>query len=144
MSNAERLIGALAAVFGESEAEVDEALIERMIAALEPVTSDDVTVLMTGSDDSFETTREGLDGLRAGWADWLDTFGQIRFEIEAVEQIGDNVLTFGRQIGTTRTGAVEIEQPSAAVWKFRDDLIYRVEFHLDREKAEHSARESGP
>lgn len=142
MSNAERLMEVLASAFPEGEADVDVAVIERMIAALEPVVSADFAVLMTGSDDSFETTREGLGGLRDGWADWLDTFGRVRFEIEDIEPIGANVLTLGRQIGTTRTGGVEIEQPSAAVWKFRDNLIYRVEFHLDRDKAYASAREA--
>jgi hypothetical protein len=39
----------------------------------------------------------------------------------------------------TRHDAVEIEQPSAAVWKFRGDELYRVEFHLDRRAAERSA-----
>ena len=58
-----------------------------------------------------------------------------------VEEIGDNVLTLARQIGTTRHGGVELEQPSAAVWKFRDGKIVRVEFHLDRDLAQASARE---
>ncbi len=64
----------------------------------------------------------------------------MRIEIEQVEEIGDNVLTFVIQTGTTRHG-VEVAQPSAAVWKFRDGLLTRVEFHLDREKAMRSAAE---
>jgi ketosteroid isomerase-like protein len=46
-----------------------------------------------------------------------------------------------RQIGTTRHGGVEIAQPSAAVWKFRDGRLVRLEFHLDREEAMASAAE---
>ena len=45
---------------------------------------------------------------------------------------------FVRQIGTTRHG-VEMIQPSAAVWKFADGLIVRIEFHLDRDEAVASA-----
>ncbi len=58
--------------------------------------------------------------------------------MEAVEEVGENVLTLVNQVGTTRHG-VEVEQPSAAVWKFRDGLLARVEFHLDRERARESA-----
>ena len=38
-------------------------------------------------------------------------------------------------------GGVVVQQPSATLWKFRDGLIHRVEFHLDREQALASARE---
>ena len=141
MSNAERLMGALAEVFTDSEVEVNEALIERMIEGLAEIASPDVETVMTGADDTFTGRWHGTDGIRAAWADWLDTFETVRFEIEAVEQVGDNVLTLGHQKGRTRHGGVELEQPSAAVWKFRDDLLARIEFHLDRERASASARE---
>lgn len=141
MSNAERLIAVLSTVFPDGETEVDEALIERMTGALASITAPDLEVLMTGPDDSFANTHQGLDGLREAWADWLGAFGRIRFEVEGLEQIGDNVLTLGRQVGITLTGNVEIEQPSAAVWKFRGELIQRVEFHLDRDRALASVRE---
>ena len=142
MTNAEKLIAALATVFADDETEMDAALIERMIGALAPITADDVVMVMRGTDDTFVGTYEGFDGLRAGWADWLEVFERVRFGVEAVEQFGDNVIVFGHQRGTTRHSAIELEQPSAAVWKFRDQLIVRIEFHLDRERAVASARES--
>jgi ketosteroid isomerase-like protein len=141
MSNAERLIGVLASVFSLDEVEFDEAFVERMIAALEPITSDRVVTLMAGPDSSFVGTYPGVDGVRNAWADWLGTWATVRFEFEGMEEHGDNVFTFGRQIGTSRTGGVELVQPSAAVWKFRDGLIERIEFHLDRGRAAASARE---
>ena len=137
-SNADRLIEALAPAFSAVETEVDEALIERMIEAIAPLAADDVVGTMSAM-GTVERPFEGLDGLRELWADWLGTFERIRFEMEGVEQIGDNVFTLARQVGTTRHG-VDVEQPSAAVWKFRDGLIVRVEFHLDREAALRSAR----
>ena len=140
MSNAERLIQALAEVFTEDEVEVTDALIERMIARLGSIAADDVVTEMVGTDEAFTGTWHGRDGMRAAWSDWLDTFSSIRFEVQDVEQIGDNVLTLGRQIGITRHGGVELEQPSAAVWKLRDGELVRVEFHLDRDRAYASAR----
>ena len=140
MSNEETLLAALSSVFSDSETEIDAALVERMIEASRPLTAEDVVMVMRGSDDAFVGTYEGFDGLREGWADWLESFDRIRFEIEAVDVVGDNVLTLGRQIGTTQ--GVDLEQPSAAVWKFREGLIARIEFHLDRAQAVASAAES--
>jgi ketosteroid isomerase-like protein len=139
MSNADRLLAGLAPIFGEAEREVDEALIDDLIAAIARVAAPRVTGSMT-ADDSFSTDFEDIDGLRDVWADWLGAFASIRIGIEEVQEIGDNVLTLVVQTGTTRHG-VEVAQPSAAVWKFRDGLLTRVEFHLDREKALASAEE---
>ena len=141
MTNAERLIQALGSVFSADEVEVSEALIGRMVDQLGPIAADDVVTEMVGTDDTFTGTWQGRDGMRAAWSDWLDTFSSVRFELEDFEQIGDNILTVGRQTGITRHGGVELEQPSAAVWKFRDGLLVKVEFHLDRDRARASARE---
>jgi len=141
MSNAERLAEAIGTVFTDSETKVDEALIEHMIEALTSLTSPDVTTVMAGPDDSFISVYEGGDGIRAAWADWLGSFAEVRFQVEGIEEFGDNVLTLGRQVGTSRVGGVELEQPSAAVWKFRDGKLVRIEFHLNRDKAYESARQ---
>ena len=144
MSNADRLISILGEMFGGDEVEVDAMTIDRMIGALEPVAAEDIVCLMAGTDDNSVATSEGLDGLRGVWADWLGVFARVRFEIESVENVGDNVVVIARQIGTTRHDGVEIAQPSAAVWKFGDGIIEQVEFHLDRSKAMKSARQQGP
>jgi hypothetical protein len=134
MSNADRLIEALAGVFAdEGEIEVDDALVDRMIDALRPLAAPDVAGTMSGQ-GTVDRGFEGVEGLRAAWADWLSTFARVRFEIEGIEEFGDNILTNARQIGTTRHG-VDVEQPSAAVWMFRGDRLYRIEFHLDRDEA---------
>jgi ketosteroid isomerase-like protein len=90
--------------------------------------------------DGFVATWEGAEGLRAAWSDWLGVFATLRLEFESLDRYGDNLITVVRQSGTSRHG-VELEQPSAAVWKFRDGMIGQLEFHLDREAALASARE---
>ena len=139
MSNAERLTAVLAPIFGDGELSVDEALIERIGDSVEKISVDEITGSMTG-DSTFTTEFEGRAGLESTWSDWLETFTRVTLELEAIEEMGDNVLTLVNQVGTTRHG-VEVTQPSAAVWKFRDGLLARVEFHLDRAKAAASARE---
>jgi ketosteroid isomerase-like protein len=141
MGNAERLAGVTAGVVSVEAVAVDDALVDRLIEALRPITAPDVVTVMRGSDEMLMGTYEGLDGLREGWADWLGSFERVTLAIESLEEVGDNVLTLARQVGTTRHGGVEIEQPSAAVWKFRDGRLTRVEFHLDREAAMASAPE---
>lgn len=142
MSNAETVVGALGEVFSEEEIEVDDGLIERMIDAIAAIAADDFVMRMYGPDDTFVGTYEGAAGVRAGWADWLDTFERVTFQVESIEEIRENVLTLARQVGTSRTGGVEIEQPSAAVWKFRDGKLKEAEFHLDRDKARSSAEQT--
>ncbi len=141
MSNLERLTEALAQAFADGDVEMSGPVVEAMIEALAPIAADDFVTVMTGPDDTFTGRWTGADGLREAWADWLDTFGSIRFELESIEEVGDNVLTLGRQVNVSRHGGVELEQPSAAVWKFRDGKIVQVEFHLDRERANESARD---
>lgn len=139
MPNADTVIRALGEVFSDEEVEVDDALIDRMIAAIATIAADDFVMRMYGPDDIFVGTYEGTAGAREGFADWLDSFERLRFQVEGIEEIGDNVLTLARQIGTSRTGGVELEQPSAAVWKFRNGVVREAEFHLDRDKARSSA-----
>ena len=137
MSNAERLILALAPVFGEGERDVDQALLEEIGDSVAAISVDEITGAMIG-DSAFTTEFRGRDGLQETWADWLDTFVRVRLDLEEVEEVGENVVTFVNQTGTTRHG-VDVEQPSAAVWKFDDGLLTRVEFHLDRDAARASA-----
>jgi ketosteroid isomerase-like protein len=139
VSNSERVNEIVAPAFGSGPAVIDEELIERMVAGVEPAVTDDFVVVMSGA-EGFETEREGVAGLREAWRDWLDTFDRVTFEFEAIEDHGDNVLVLVRQLGVTRHGGVEIEQPSASVWKLRDGRVYRLEFHLDRERARRSAK----
>ena len=138
MSNAERLMVALAPVFGPGERDVDEQLLKAIGDSLNDLTGNELTGSMTG-DSSFAVEFQGREGLLAAWADWLDAFDRVRLEIEEVEEVGENVLTFVTQIGTTRHGA-EVPQPSAAVWKFRDGELVRIEFHLYPKLARASAQ----
>lgn len=138
MSNADLLMTALAPIFGAGELDVDDALIDRIGDSLDAISVDEITGAMT-ADSSFTTEFQGRAGLQATWADWLDTFKRVRLELEEIEEVGDNVIAFVIQTGTTRHG-VDVAQPSAAVWKFRDGKVARVEFHLDPELARASAQ----
>ena len=137
-SNADRLMEALAPVFGAGEIEFDDRMLDEMIELLRPLEGPELTGTLRAQ--SGELSFDGVDGLKAAWLDWMGVFTSVRLEPERFAAVGDNVLMLVTQTGTTRHG-VEVVQPSAAVWKYRDGLIVRVEFHLDRDEAEASARE---
>lgn len=138
MSNAERVSAVLGPLF-RGETVIDDAFAERMADAARDLITDDFVVVMSGP-GGFEGRFEGADGVRAAWLDWIASFERVSLEIESAEDIGENVIVFARQVGVTRRDGIEMEQPSAAVWKFRGERVYRLEFHLDRQLARESAR----
>jgi hypothetical protein len=139
MSNSDRLLEVLAPVFTDETVPLGTATIDRMFDALRPVAAPEFSGVMVGQ-GTVTRSFDDVEGLREMWHEWLDVFARVRFELEGLEEIGENVVLFVNQIGTTRHG-VDVQQPSAAVWKFRDRLLTRVEFHLDRQAALASANE---
>ena len=66
---------------------------------------------------------------------WGATFESVRAVAEE-SRVGEcAVALFVNQIAVTKHAGVEITQPSALLWRFRDGLVSRLEFHLDREAA---------
>jgi ketosteroid isomerase-like protein len=85
-------------------------------------------------------TFEGPQGFIDGWGDFLDTFSSFRNDIEEfVEVDPDTILILSRQRATTATGDVEMDNEAAAIFRFKDGRLQRVEFHLDRESAARAA-----
>ena len=138
MSNSERLMEAMGRAMGSLEPRIDEEMVERMAGAIESLATDDFTCGMMALDVTQEFT--GPEGVKAAWNDWLEAYSELIFKIKEVGDVGENVLMIVDQVGITRHGGVEVEQPSAAVWMFRDERLFRVEFHLDRRAAERAAR----
>jgi ketosteroid isomerase-like protein len=102
---------------------------ERLAGAV----TDDFECVMVGP---FEDYRyEGLDGFREAWRDWIEPYSSFKVRIEDVEERDESVLILVRQRGVTRRDQVEIEDSSAAVWRFRDGKLARAEFYLDRDRA---------
>jgi ketosteroid isomerase-like protein len=104
-------------------------------AALEEFAHPDFEIVMVGPDPTFRQSGHGLDGFVDSWSDWLATFESFRIEVEKTIDAGERVLSLARLSGRTRTGGVDMEQPAAAVFTFRDGKITRMEFHLDRDLA---------
>jgi ketosteroid isomerase-like protein len=78
----------------------------------------------------------GLDGLRAGWLDWLAPWASYRADIEELIDLGDRIVAILCDYARREPGAPEVALKSAAVWTVRDGRIVRAEFYTGgREEA---------
>jgi ketosteroid isomerase-like protein len=72
----------------------------------------------------------GLDGLRAGWRDWLAPWATYRAEIEEMIDLGDRVVSVICDYARREPDAPEVALKSAVVWTVRDGRIVRADFYV--------------
>src|SRR5206468_7142057 len=72
----------------------------------------------------------GLDGLRAGWLDWLAPWASYRTEIEEMIDLEDRIVSVICDYGRREPDAQEVALKSAVVWTVRDGRIARAEFYV--------------
>ena len=95
--------------------------------------TDDATVKFTAR--SAESSREGPDGFREGWSDWLEPWESYRIYYDDVVERGDRVVALVRLRGVTKRDHVAVEHEAAGVFTFDGDQVVELEFNLDREDA---------
>ena len=94
---------------------------------------DDATVSFTSP--NAETSREGPEGFREGWADWLEPWESYRIYYDEIVERGDRVVALVRLRGVTRRDHVEMEHEAAGIFRFEGDQVVSMEFSLDRDSA---------
>jgi ketosteroid isomerase-like protein len=140
-SNLQRLGEALEP-FGDTDLVVllrSESEVDRIRRALEEIAADDLVTLMIGAERGLTGTFHGVEGFINAWQDFTATFQHLHSEIEELIEAGDVVLVETHQTGTTATAGVEIDNDSAGVFRFRDEMLRQAEFHLDRTAARRAA-----
>ena len=110
----------------------------RLEVAFDEVAWPDVKIAMIAP-GGWGQEREGLDGYMDGWDDWLAPFESFHLEFEDYLDAGDSVVVLVRQFATPKGGDIPVENAGAAMFRFRDGRIERIEFHLDRAEAMRSA-----
>jgi hypothetical protein len=136
-ANTEIVMGLRDAMFGGAEGGDPGATGEAFAQALAPVAAPDLECLMAGGALSAEYS--GIDGLRAGWTDFLSAFEGARIEFEEMVDNGEWVVDMVLMTSRPRGSEATIEQRAAAAFRFGDGLLTRIEFHLDRADALRSA-----
>lgn len=108
---------------------------EVFVRTIEPHATDDFSALMNGG--ALTTHYEGVEGLRAGWADFLAAFDTIQV-LPGEMRVGADgacVVEFVNLKGKPAGIDSAIDQPASAVWRLRDGRIHAVEFIIDQKEA---------
>jgi ketosteroid isomerase-like protein len=100
---------------------------------------EDFETAMVSGGSGLRNEYRGADGFVSAWRDWVQPFESFRIvighEMEATE---DALLGLAQQTGVL-SGGGEVRSDAAAVMFFRDGLLARVEFHMDRAEARRAA-----
>jgi ketosteroid isomerase-like protein len=113
---------------------------QAMRGALEKIAAPDLVTLMIGTERGLTGTFHGVDGFIEAWRDFTATFVELRNEIRELTEVGPDVIyAESRQVGTTATAGVEMDDDAAAVFRFADGSLQQAEFHLDRRAARRAA-----
>jgi ketosteroid isomerase-like protein len=109
-----------------------DAIIE-LGAELTSGVTDDFECAMVGP---YETlTYSGPGGFAEAWREWMEPYSSFSIEVDELRELGDALLMLAHQRGVTRRDGVAIADKSGSIWRFRDGLLCRVEFYLDRDSA---------
>jgi ketosteroid isomerase-like protein len=78
----------------------------------------------------------GLEGTRAFWEMWKDTFDEFRAEIEEYVEADGAVIMIVRMVGRGKDSGVSVDTPSfPMVWTIRDDRVVRMQMFTSRDEA---------
>jgi hypothetical protein len=120
--------------------------VERHRRAIEAFNAHDVGAFIALCDSSVEAhsvfaavgggVYHGHDGLRRFFIDGGDAWGdEIRGEVEAFFDLGEDTLVFYVLYGRGRQSGVEVAMPLAQVVKWRDGLVVYFKVYAHREDA---------
>jgi len=110
----------------------DEAVAEALNAAVSSAYTEDFECVFV-RDDVGRATYSGLDGLRAGFLDWLAPWSSYRTEIEDCIDAGEGrVVVLTRDYARPVGAEAEVDFIGGPVWTVRDGKVARIEFYWNR------------
>jgi ketosteroid isomerase-like protein len=79
----------------------------------------------------------GPAGFRAGWREWLQPFDRFRIETEEPPRtaVDGRVVLLAKTFGTLQGSSVEVEQPSAVVYRVQAGRVVEANHYLEHEQA---------
>jgi ketosteroid isomerase-like protein len=80
-------------------------------------------------------SERGIEGLRAGWVEFLEAWGDFRLDFEGLEDAGEGrILSLADLRAKSREG-IELSHAGAAVFTVRDGRAVAIDFYMDRDQA---------
>jgi ketosteroid isomerase-like protein len=78
---------------------------------------------------------QGVEGLRAGFLDWLEPWGGYDAGVEDVIDAGEGrVVVLTRDHARPKGTDTEVSFLGAPVWTVRDGQVARIEFYWNRDE----------
>ena len=99
----------------------------------------DISGSARGSMIGERPVAHGHAGVRRGWSDLVDAFGEVDFELEEVVDLGDQVLVTVRDHAVGRTSGAPVHSGHFALWTLAGGKVTRLQVFDDREPAERAA-----
>ena len=82
------------------------------------------------------TTYRGREGVRQRLEEWLNSFGDYRYEINRIFDCGnDEVLVEANEVGRGATSGAEVRATNYELLTIRDGMIVRIREYYDEDKA---------
>ena len=91
--------------------------------------------LVYASDFVEPATYRGLAEVSEGWRTWLSGWKFWAAEATEFLPVGDRILVFIAVHGVAKSSGLEMDQPSANLWEFRDGLASKIKLYTRRETA---------
>ena len=108
----------------------NEQDVERIVSLCDPDVEFHSTFAAVGGADY-----RGHDGVREWQRDFQDTWGGIHSDVEAIYDLGDDVLTFTLIKGQAKHSGVDVELTAAIVTRVENGRIVSFEGYAHREDA---------
>ena len=113
-----------------------EEMLPALTQYLTAFASPDFECAMCGLPPTPQAIYPGVEGVAKGWSDYGEAFAGVRAGFEGILESDRHLVVLANQVARTRTGGVEISQPSAMLFAFdQSGRVTRLEFHLDRREA---------
>ena len=118
----------------------DPAFEERLATLITPETPIEFATPDGGFVGDMAGPFFGVEGFRAGWAEWLEPWDSFVFAPSEWIDAGDGrVLLLGDRHGRLAGSGVELDTAAAALYELRDGRIVRIRHFLDQTQARRAA-----
>jgi ketosteroid isomerase-like protein len=103
---------------------------DAVLATLDP----EVDWRLSGSIPDLATEYHGHEGVRSFWNSWTASWAQLRVEVEEIVDLDERVMMLGHFRAEGR-GEIELNQPIAFLFTFRDGLVTHFQSYWNRAEA---------